>query len=106
MPNVRIALVISWAETHLSAEYSDVSANQTDDGKPAMPDHPTQPPTAPPPRKPLSPAAQRALAEAEARRAAAAQAKTQPAAKEFQGPKGPEPTRYGDWENKGIASDF
>ena len=30
----------------------------------------------------------------------------QPAAKEFQGPKGPEPTRYGDWENKGIASDF
>jgi hypothetical protein len=56
-------------------------------------------------RKPLSPAAQRALAEAEARRAAA-QANAQPAAKEFQGPKGPEPTRYGDWENKGIASDF
>src|SRR5689334_16894690 len=56
-----------------------------------------------PPRKPLSPAAQRALAEAEARRAAAAQAPAQPAPKEFQGPKGPEPTRYGDWENKGIA---
>jgi hypothetical protein len=56
-------------------------------------------------RKPLSPAAQRALAEAEARRrAAAAEAKSQP--KEFQGPKGPEPTRYGDWEKKGIASDF
>jgi hypothetical protein len=56
-------------------------------------------------RKPLSPAAQRALAEAEARRkAAAAEAKSLP--KEFQGPKGPEPTRYGDWENKGIASDF
>jgi hypothetical protein len=54
----------------------------------------------------LSPAAQRALAEAEARRVAAAQANPQPAAKEFQGPKGPEPTRYGDWENKGIASDF
>lgn len=53
----------------------------------------------------LSPAAQRALAEAEARRKAkAAEAKPQP--KEFQGPKGPEPTRYGDWENKGIASDF
>jgi len=59
-----------------------------------------------PPRKPLSPAAQRALAEAEARRAAAAQAPAEPAPKEFQGPKGPEPTRYGDWENKGIASDF
>jgi hypothetical protein len=56
-------------------------------------------------RKPLSPAAQRALAEAEARRQAAA-ANAQPAAKEFQGPKGPEPTRYGDWETKGIASDF
>ena len=70
-----------------------------------MPDHPSEPPAAPP-RKPLPPAAQRALAEAEARRAAAAQAKPQPAAKEFQGPKGPEPTRYGDWENKGIASDF
>jgi len=56
-------------------------------------------------RKALSPAAERALAEAEARRrAAAAEAKSLP--KEFQGPKGPEPTRYGDWENKGIASDF
>lgn len=22
------------------------------------------------------------------------------------GPKGPEPTRYGDWERKGIAVDF
>ncbi len=54
--------------------------------------------------KPLSPAAKRALAEAEARRLAAAEAK--PAPKELQGPKGPEPTRYGDWENKGIASDF
>ena len=26
--------------------------------------------------------------------------------KEFGGPKGPEPTRYGDWERKGIISDF
>jgi hypothetical protein len=69
-----------------------------------MPDDPSVPPAAEPPRKPLTPAAQRALAEAEARRAAAAA--PQPAAKEFQGPKGPEPTRYGDWENKGIASDF
>ena len=60
-------------------------------------------------RKPLPPAAQRALAEAEARRqAAAAHAKddAKAAPKELQGPKGPEPTRYGDWERKGIASDF
>jgi hypothetical protein len=71
-----------------------------------MTDDPSGPvTTAPEPeRKPLSPAAKRALAEAEARRQAAADAK--PVPKEFQGPKGPEPTRYGDWENKGIASDF
>jgi hypothetical protein len=67
-----------------------------------MTDNPSQ---ARPEHKVLTPAAQRALAEAEARRrAAAAQAKPTP--KEFHGPKGPEPTRYGDWENKGIASDF
>jgi hypothetical protein len=58
-----------------------------------------------PPRKELCPAAQRALAEAEARRKAAA-CEAKPMPKEYQGPKGPEPTRYGDWENKGIASDF
>jgi hypothetical protein len=63
-----------------------------------------QPPV--PDRKPLTPAAQRALAEAEARRqAAAAEASREAKAKELQGPKGPEPTRYGDWERKGIASD-
>jgi hypothetical protein len=58
-----------------------------------------------PERKQLTPAAKRALAEAEARRKAA-EANAGPVAKEFQGPKSPEPTRYGDWENKGIASDF
>ena len=72
-----------------------------------MTDDPARPAAAAsePERKPLSPAAQRALAEAEARRQAAT-ASAGPAVKEFQGPKGPEPTRYGDWENKGIASDF
>ncbi len=59
-----------------------------------------------PERKPLTAAAQRALAEAEARRQAAAAAAAKPMAKEIQGPKGPEPTRYGDWETRGIASDF
>jgi hypothetical protein len=29
-----------------------------------------------------------------------------PAQKEIGGPKGLEPTRYGDWERKGIISDF
>jgi hypothetical protein len=57
------------------------------------------------PRKRLSPAAQRALAEAAARRACIdAKAKDWP--REAGGPQGPEPTRYGDWEHKGIASDF
>lgn len=53
----------------------------------------------------LSPAAERALKEAEERRrrrdAAAANA---PA--ETGGQKGPDPTRYGDWEKGGIVSDF
>jgi hypothetical protein len=73
----------------------------------AMTDDPWLPARAEPAaeRKPLTPAAQRALAEAEARRKTA-EANAKPAAKEFQGPKGPDPTRYGDWENKGIASDF
>jgi len=57
------------------------------------------------PRKPLPPAAQRALAEAEERRRLAAE-QAKPMPKELQGPKGPEPTRYGDWESKGIISDF
>jgi hypothetical protein len=54
------------------------------------------------PRK-LTPEAQRALAEAEERRAAA-EANAQ--GKEVGGPSGPEPTRYGDWERRGIATDF
>ena len=56
------------------------------------------------PRK-LTPAAERALAEAAERRAAQdAKPKTPPG--EVGGPAGPEPTRYGDWEKKGLTSDF
>lgn len=56
-------------------------------------------------RKLLPPAAQRALAEADARRAErAAQEAARP--RELGGQDGPEPTRYGDWEKKGILSDF
>jgi hypothetical protein len=58
-----------------------------------------------PPLKILTPAARRALAEAEARRAAAA-AEAGAQIPEEGGPAGPEPTRYGDWERKGIAVDF
>ena len=51
----------------------------------------------------LPPAAQRALKEAEERRKAA---KPLDLAKEYNGRDGPEPVRFGDWENKGITSDF
>lgn len=57
------------------------------------------------PREALTPAAQRALAEAAARRTEIDR-KTAERPKESGGPKGLEPTRYGDWENKGLASDF
>jgi hypothetical protein len=70
-----------------------------------MTDDPSSPAPQPSAPKVLSPAARRALAEAEARRKAA-EADAHPLPKELQGPKGPEPTRYGDWESKGIASDF
>jgi hypothetical protein len=54
----------------------------------------------------LPPEAQRALAEAEERRRKANDSNKEPSAKEIGGRKGPEPTRYGDWEKKGIVSDF
>lgn len=53
----------------------------------------------------LSPAAQRALAEAEARRQAI-DAATAMAPKEKGGRGGLEAGRYGDWEIKGLTSDF
>jgi hypothetical protein len=53
--------------------------------------------------RPLTPEARRALAEAEARRQQAAQPDRPP---EIGGRTGPEPTRFGDWETGGIASDF
>jgi hypothetical protein len=56
------------------------------------------------PDKVLSPAARRALAEAAARRAA--QPEPAPLPPEDGGPSGPEPTRFGDWERKGLAVDF
>ena len=57
--------------------------------------------------RPLPPEAQRALAEAEERRKLAEQLEAaKKAPKEIGGRTGPEPTRYGDWEKKGIISDF
>lgn len=40
-------------------------------------------------------------------RASAAQSSDQPnLPEEIGGPRGPEPTRYGDWEQNGICRDF
>src|SRR5690242_9155051 len=56
------------------------------------------------PGKQLSPEAIRALEEAEARRQAAPR---QELPTEIDGRRlGEEPTRYGDWEKKGLAVDF
>ena len=66
------------------------------------PDQPALPQADAPARRDLSPAARRALEEAAARRA-----EPKPAApREFNGRGGPDPVRYGDWEVKGLASDF
>lgn len=51
----------------------------------------------------LAAAGARALAEAAARRAAGRPLDLPP---ELGGRDGPEPIRFGDWERKGIATDF
>ena len=51
----------------------------------------------------IAEAGERAKAEADARRVTEDRKQLPP---ELGGPKGPEPTRYGDWERKGIVSDF
>jgi hypothetical protein len=66
-----------------------------------MSDHP--PPGAAP-GKPLTPAARRALDEAAARRVAETPSEKTP--KEIGGAKGPDPSRFGDWEHNGRAIDF
>ena len=68
-----------------------------------MADDDLTPPQGAAPGKPLTPAARRALEEAATRRAAKPEPE-QPA--EEGGPSGPEPTRFGDWERKGVAVDF
>ena len=54
------------------------------------------------PRRSLPPPALRAVREAAARRA---EPKPAPP-RELNGRPGPDPVRYGDWEVKGLASDF
>lgn len=55
----------------------------------------------------IAEAGKRAKAEADARRAQTDKEQDkQQLPPELGGPKGLEPTRYGDWERKGIAVDF
>ncbi|WP_447911141.1 DUF1674 domain-containing protein [Brevundimonas bullata] len=55
------------------------------------------------PERPLNDVARRALLEAAERRKAD---EAMVLETEHGGPRGPEPTRYGDWEKKGLAIDF
>jgi len=57
-------------------------------------------------KKPLSPAAERALAEAAARCAERDRAAGQRPAESGRRSGELDPVRYGDWEVKGIATDF
>jgi hypothetical protein len=66
---------------------------------------PAPPPAGQAEPKPPSPAAERALAEAAARRSEIDR-KTAERPAELNGRGGLEPVRYGDWEIKGLASDF
>ncbi len=80
-----------------------MDANDTAKPAAARPDQ--SPDQKPDPNLDLPPAARRALAEAaERRKQAEAAARRLP--RELGGRDGPEPTRYGDWERKGIAVDF
>ena len=82
---------------------TDVDAADANNGKSAMTGEADKdaPNTATP--RP-SPAARRAAEEARQRRQNAAA--PGPRAAEIDGRAGPDPVRYGDWETKGIASDF
>jgi hypothetical protein len=82
-----------------NTEPDSTRSADVDDGNEAQRNRPETPG-----ERKLSQAALRALAEAEARRASQPAPAAGPV--EIGGPAGPEPTRYGDWEVKGRASDF
>jgi hypothetical protein len=74
-----------------------IEMSDTDDDRSPLPETPA--------RKALSPAAERALAEAEKRRAEYRRREAS-LPREIGGRGGNEPGRYGDWEVKGLTSDF
>lgn len=78
-----------------------MTKQSSDDPKPSATETAAAPGAAP--GKELPAEAIRALEEAEARRKAATR---QELPTEIGGRDGEEPTRYGDWEKKGLAVDF
>jgi hypothetical protein len=72
---------------------------------PTDPQNDSKAQTQPTENRPLTPEAERALAEAAARRAEHERQKNE-TSKEQGGRGGLDPTRYGDWEKDGLASDF
>jgi len=81
---------------------TDPTPDSAGDAEDSGPEAPAIPGAAP--GKALSPEAVRALLEAEARRQAAP---PEELPVEINGRReGEEPTRYGDWEKKGLAVDF
>jgi hypothetical protein len=90
-----------------------VRINAQAQGEAAVTDHPTPEDARSPafnadvphatPERPLTEVARRALLEAAERRASGGETGLPP---EHGGPRGPEPTRYGEWEKKGLAIDF
>ncbi|MGB6535263.1 MAG: succinate dehydrogenase assembly factor 4 [Xanthobacteraceae bacterium] len=76
----------------------------TDQLQPQQPVPPADP-SAAGDNRPLTEVAKRALAEAAARRAERERNALTPS-RETNGRGGPDPTRYGDWEVNGLASDF
>ena len=57
-------------------------------------------------KAPIQSADKKNVESEEKRKKTAAEAVTSDLAKEINGPKGLEPTRYGDWESKGRCYDF
>jgi hypothetical protein len=55
---------------------------------------------------PTAPDGQQSRTTAERSQTGRLEGPVQPTVPEFGGPKGPEPTRYGDWEKGGRCTDF
>ena len=107
-PTAAVFSVDAPARADVSGRMSETEDARAENRRVSPPDAAAAP--APPPAgeaggKPLSPPAERALAEAAARRAEIDR-KTAERPTELNGRGGLKPVRYGDWEIKGLASDF